>query len=74
MAKSCPIEKKETLASSLNTIVQVYTNDGITVQSAFMDGEFKWLRNLVNTTLHIAGVGEHVGDIERLIRVIKERF
>ena len=66
--------KKETLADSINKMVRIYNNNGVTVQSAFLDGEFASLRDFVNVTLHIAGAGEHVGDIERLIRVIKERF
>ena len=42
-----------------------------------MDGEFEPLRGDladVNVTLNTAGQDEHIGDIERFIRTIKERM
>ncbi len=62
------------LGSLLQRIIRVYARAGFTVQSILMDIEFDKVRNHVpmldvNTT----AASEHVEDIERHIRLIKER-
>ena len=62
------------LGSLLQRIVRVYARAGFTVQSILMDNEFEKVRDHVpmldvNTT----AASEHVGDIERRVRLIKER-
>jgi hypothetical protein len=47
---------------------------GYSKQVAKMDMEFEKLRNMLpNVTLNTTAAHEHVGDIKRKIRVIKER-
>ena len=54
-------------------MTRFYSYRGFHICTAFLDGEFDKLTNEFPFTMHIAGKDEHVGDIERLIRVIKER-
>ena len=62
------------IAHLLQRIIQVYNRAGFTVQTILMDNEFEKVRShLHDTTLNLPAAGEHVGEIERRIRVIKER-
>ena len=54
-------------------MTRFYSYRGFHIRTAFLDGEFDKLTDEFPFTMHIAGKDEHVGDIERLIRVIKER-
>ena len=65
---------KKVLINALTQVVNLYKCFGFHVHTCYADGEFAHLRNLVEG-VHIdaSGNDEHVGDIERAIRVIKER-
>ena len=65
--------KKAVLVKKLKNMSHFYTYRGFHIRTAFMDGEFDALQGEFPFVIHIAGKDEHVGDIERLIRVIKER-
>jgi hypothetical protein len=53
--------------------VAVYARAGITVQTILIDNEFKKVINHApNIILNTTAASEHVGDIKRRIRVIKE--
>ncbi len=58
----------------LHRIARVYAHAGFTVQTILMDNEFEKVRDHVPMlALNTPAANEHVGDIERRIRVIKER-
>ncbi len=62
------------LCNALNKVFLIYRRGGFMIRSCLMDMEFEKLKNhmesvIVNTT----AAREHVGDIERYIRVIKEQ-
>ena len=58
----------------LHRIINVYARAGFTVRTILMDNEFEKVRDYVqHTILNTTAAAEHVGDIERRIRVIKER-
>ena len=62
------------IAYLLQRIIRVHNRAGFTVQMILMDNEFEKVRHhLHETTLNIPAAGEHVAEIERRIRVIKER-
>ncbi|KAL7466255.1 hypothetical protein ACHAXS_006545 [Conticribra weissflogii] len=69
-----PIRTSNDLAESLKETIRLYQRGGFKVQTLLMDGEFEKVKTLlpeviVNTT----SAGEHVGEVERHIRTIKER-
>jgi hypothetical protein len=69
-----PTRSKSNLANSLKKVFKIYTQRGFTIQNALMDREFECLRdNLRGITLNTTAASEHVPEIERQIRVIKER-
>jgi len=62
------------LVDTLERVIRIYSKAGFIVQTALMDMEFKKLRDeLPNITLNTTAAREHVGEIERKIRVVKER-
>jgi hypothetical protein len=62
------------LGELIHRIVRVYARAGFTVQMVLMDNEFEKLKDHVPMlVLNIPAASEHVGEIERKIRVIKER-
>ena len=63
------------LAKSIKKIVKLYARDGFTVNLCLMDMEFDKIKDLlgfleVNTT----AAREHVGDVERQIRLYTTLF
>ena len=69
-----PTRTADKLGTLLHRVMNVYTRAGFTVQTILMDNEFEKLRDHVHhATLITTAAAEHVGDIERRIRVIKER-
>jgi hypothetical protein len=59
---------------SIKKIVNLYTSRGFTVDTALMDREFECLRSdLPDINLNTTAASEHVPDVERQIRFIKER-
>jgi hypothetical protein len=62
------------LALTLERVIRVYIVAGFIVQVALMDMEFEKLKDVLpNITINTTAAREHVGEIERKIRVIKER-
>jgi hypothetical protein len=54
--------------------MQIYGKAGFIVQTSMMDMEFEKLKDLLpNIALNTMAVLEHMGEIERKIRVMKER-
>ena len=72
-----PNNKSVVLLKGLKGILQVYQRRGFHVEMALMDGEFGHLRGelaSLGVTLNEASRDEHVGEIERFIRTVKERM
>jgi hypothetical protein len=62
------------LVHTLEKVVRIYGTAGFIMQTALMDMEFKKLKDkLPNVILNTTAAREHVGEIERKIRVVKER-
>jgi hypothetical protein len=58
----------------IQRIVRVYARAGFTVQTVCMDNEFEKLKyHVPMLALNLPAASEHVGKIERRIRVVKER-
>ena len=69
--------KEATLLKSIAMVVTLHRKAGFTVTTALMDGEFVPLRRglaEIGITLNETSRDEHVGDIERYIRTVKERM
>jgi hypothetical protein len=61
------------LVSSVERVVRIYGRAGFIVQTSMMDMEFEKLKDLLpNIALNTTAAQEHVGEIKRKIRVIKE--
>jgi hypothetical protein len=57
----------------LHRIINIYARAGFTVQTILMDNEFEKVKDhVLHATLNTPAASEHIGDIERRIRVIKE--
>jgi hypothetical protein len=71
-----PNRKANTLLQAIRDVIRLYSSRGFRVCIGMMDGEFEPLRaDLLGLgiSLNIASHGEHVPDIERYIRTLKER-
>jgi hypothetical protein len=70
-------QKQDTLLKSIKQVVAVYHRSGFSVRFALMDGAFDCLSiplAAMKITLNGVAREEHVGDIERYIRTVKERM
>jgi hypothetical protein len=68
--------EKKSILNALKKVISIYQRRGLKVQFMLMDGEFEPLRDdiiALGITLNTAANDEHVGDIERYIRTVKER-
>ncbi len=69
-----PPRMAKCLVHTLQRVFMIYGTAGFVVQVALIDMEFEKLRDMLpNVTLITTAAREHVGEIERKIRVIKER-
>ena len=69
--------KEASLLKGVATVTSLYRKAGFKVTTALMDGEFVPLRGglaEIGITLNETSRDEHVGDIERYIRTVKERM
>ena len=69
-------QQGETIFNGIRAIHQIYLQRGFQIRNAFMDGQFEPLRgNLaeLGILLNTASNDEHVPEIERQIRTVKER-
>ena len=74
--ENVPDRKAITLLRGLHAVRQIYLERGHTVSTMFMDNEFTPLANDmkgVQINLNTTAAREHVPEIERQIRVVKER-
>jgi hypothetical protein len=62
------------LAAGITRMIDLYARGGFQVGTVLMDNEFKKLRNLVPIlAINTTAAREHVPEVERKIRLIKER-
>ena len=74
-AEALADSKEPALIAALTQVVNLYKCFGFRVHTCFADGEFAKLENKIEgLNMDTTGNNEHVGDIERLIRVLKERI
>ena len=72
-AVAIPDRAKETMLSFVNKSIFEYTKRGFEVVDIHADKELECLReSLGNVSLEICGPGEHVPEVERSIRTMKE--
>ena len=65
------------IGGALRRVVNIYARGGFQVTTALMDGAFAGMHEICNqlqVTLNTTSRDEHVGDIERYIRTVKERM
>ena len=63
------------IGAALRRVVNIYARRGFQVTMALMDGAFAGLQDVCNQlqiTLNTTSQDEHVGDVERYIRTVKE--
>ena len=75
--KAIPNNKTAILIKGVKVILQVYQWNRFNIEMAMMDGEFGHLQGEMagmGITLNETSRDEHVGDIERYIRMIKEHM
>jgi hypothetical protein len=66
--------KQPQLVTSIIFFIKLYQARGFNVETALMDREFECLRPaLTGLNLNTTAASEHVPDVERQIRVLKER-
>jgi len=69
-----PSRTAKRLVQTLERVFKIYATAGFIVRTTMMDMEFEKLRHLMpHVVLNTTAAREHVGEIERKIRVIKER-
>ena len=66
--------KASSLVKALNKVITLYTTRGLNLASLLMDREFECLKGKIQTLVNTTAADEHVPEIERRNRVIKERF
>ncbi len=68
-----PSRTAKCLASSMEQVVRIYIRAGFIVQTSMMDMKFEKLGNMLpGITLNTTAAQEHVGEIEKKVRVIKK--
>jgi len=72
-AEHVPSWAAKQLAKSLMKIVKLYALGGFAVRTVIMDGEFKKMKPEVELDVNISAAREHVGEIERYHKTLKER-
>ncbi len=71
--KQLPSHTATQLSNSLTKIVKLYACTGFIVRVIMMDQEFDKVKDACNMVeINITAVREHIGEIERFIRTIKE--
>jgi hypothetical protein len=74
--EAVPNQQVATLVKAIEAVSQIYRRGGFLVEHALMDHQFVPLRGDladIGVTLNETGRDEHVGEVERYIRTIKER-
>jgi hypothetical protein len=69
-----PSRTVKRLVHTLQKVFRIHGTAGFVVQVAMMDMEFEKLRDMLpNVPLSTTATHKHIGEIERMIRIIKER-
>jgi hypothetical protein len=69
-----PNRKKDTMLKETKRVVNLYEHRGFEIMDIHADNEFECIRDDIRPIeLDIVPVDEHVGEVERSIRTIKER-
>jgi hypothetical protein len=66
----------QTLANGLVKVIQLYKRRGFKVQVILLDNEFEGVRDILNgyeVNINICAPNEHIPEVERKIRTVKER-
>jgi hypothetical protein len=74
--ENIPARTAKQLVAAIKNVLAIYKNRGFCMETAMMDGEFASLKaNILElgVSLNITSANEHVPEIERRIRVLKER-
>ena len=70
--EALPNRQIPTIVASLQTVIKMYRHRGFSIRTILSDPEFEVLRPSF-PTLNCCAAGEHVPDIERYIRTVKDR-
>ena len=68
--------KNNMLITSINQVIQAYQTHGFKIKAILVDGQFRYIQQQLEqkgTILNICATNEHVPEIERHIRTVKER-
>ena len=68
--------KNNTLITSIEQMIQAYQTCSFRIQAILADGQFKHIQQIIEQKgimLNICAANEHVPEIERYIRTVKER-
>ena len=69
-----PDTQQPTILKSLQQVFRIYTSRGFNIEHIHADGAFRGVEHdLLPARLNITAAGEHVPEIERSIRTLKER-
>jgi hypothetical protein len=75
--EALPNQHQTTIVKSVRSIARIYHRGGFRVRHALTDGAFDCLKGDLlgmGINLNVTARDEHVGDIERYIRTVKERM
>jgi hypothetical protein len=69
-----PSRTAKRLVHTLKRVFRIYATAGFVIQTSLTDMEFEKLRTMMpHVVLNTTAAREHIGEVERKIRVIKER-
>ena len=73
-AAHVPVRTALNLSKHMSRVVEVYKRAGFIVRTILMDGEFEKIRpHLPTLECNTTAAKEHISEVERTIRTIKER-
>ena len=74
-AEHVPIRTAISLSKHLKRVLEVYRRAGFVVRTILMDGEFEKIKSLMpSVECNTTAAMEHVSEVERTIRTVKERI
>ena len=74
-AEHVPVRTALSLSKHMKRVTEVYGRAGFRVRSILMDGEFEKLKPLMSSVeCNTTAAKEHVSEVERTIRTLKERM
>jgi len=68
--------KNNTLVTSIEQVIQAYQSRGFKIKAILADRQFKHIQQIIEKKgiiLNICATNEHVPEVERYIRTVKER-